>query len=95
MIFIELKYFVFNFIVCYEFMVFYCFLEDKNYFIIMDEKSFLVYDFDNWSEYYIGNIGEFLVDRKLDYIVYIIVLEDKWGNGIYLYDFSKMIIRVF
>ena len=77
----------------YESTASYRFLEDKNYFITTDEKSLLVYDLDNRSEHYIGNIGEFLVDRKSDYIAYTIASEDKRGNGIYLYDPSKMTTR--
>ena len=91
--YIELKHLASNFTVRYESTAAFRFLEDKNYFITTDQKSLVVYDLDNRREHYIGNIGEYLVDRKSDYIAYTISSADKRGNGIYLYDPSKMTTR--
>ena len=63
----------------------YQFTEDVNYFITSDKKSIMIDDLDNLREYYIGDIGEFLIDKKSEYIAYTISSEDKRGNGIYLY----------
>ncbi|MCK5147662.1 S9 family peptidase [bacterium] len=69
------------------------FAEDANYFITSDEKSLLIYDLDNLREHYIGNIGEFLIDKDSEYIAYTISSEDKRGNGIYLYHPADRITR--
>lgn len=71
----------------------YRFIEDKNYFITSDKNSLLIYDLDNQKEHYIGNIGEFLIDKKSEYIAYTISSEDKRGNGIYLYNPDVMTTR--
>ena len=71
----------------------YQFTEDGNYFITSDKQSLLIYDLDNLREHYIGNPGEFLIDKKSEYIAYTISSEDKRGNGIYLYNPKKMITR--
>lgn len=92
-IIIELKHLASNFTVRYESTAAYRFLEEKNYFITTDQNSLLVYDLDNRREHYIGNIGEYLVDKKSAYIAYTIASEDKRGNGIYLYDPVKMTTR--
>ncbi|MEA1878365.1 MAG: prolyl oligopeptidase family serine peptidase [Bacteroidota bacterium] len=68
----------------------YQFPDDKNYFITSDKNSLLIYDLDNKREHYIGNIGEFLIDKKSEYIAYTIASDDKRGNGIYLYNPKKM-----
>ncbi len=91
--FIELRHLASDFTIRYESTAAYRFLEDKNYFITTDQKSLLVYDLDNRREHYIGNIGEYLVDRKSEYIAYTIASEDKRGNGVYLYHPSKMTTR--
>lgn len=87
---IELKHLESGFTVRYESNVGYEFLEDSNYFVTSDDNNILVYDLANRREHYIGNIGEYLVDQKSDYIAYTINSEDKRGNGIYLYDPAKM-----
>ncbi|MEM9832969.1 MAG: prolyl oligopeptidase family serine peptidase [Bacteroidota bacterium] len=91
--FIELKHLESEFTAKYESDADYRFLEEKNYFITTDEKSLLIYDLDNRREHYIGNIGEYLVDKKSKFIAYTIATEDKRGNGIYLYDPEKMMTR--
>lgn len=91
--FIELRHLASDFTIRYESTAAYRFLEDKNYFITTDQKSLLVYDLDNRREHYIGNIGEYLIDRKSDYISYTIASADKRGNGIYLYDPARMTTR--
>jgi len=71
----------------------YRFTEKGNYFITSDKNSLLIYDLDNMREHYIGNCGEFLIDKKSDYFVYTISSEDKRGNGIYIYNPKKRITR--
>ncbi|MEM8892187.1 MAG: hypothetical protein AAGD28_29680, partial [Bacteroidota bacterium] len=83
---IELKHLGSGFTKSYESDASYQFLEDKNYFITTDKNSLLIYDLANRSEHFIGNVGEYLLDKQSDYIVYTINSEDKRGNGIYLYD---------
>ena len=83
---IELKHLSSNFTVRDESEANYTFPEDKNYFITSDENSLLVFDLDRRKEHYIGNIGEYLVDKKSEFIIYTILTEDKRGNGIYQYD---------
>ncbi len=90
---IELKHLESNFTVKYESTAEYKFLEDRNYFITSDDNSLLIYDLDNRREHYIGNIGEYLTDKKAEYIAYTIASEDKRGNGIYIYDPVKMTTR--
>ncbi len=85
-IIIELKHLASGFTVQYESSADYQFLEDKNYFITTDKQSMLIYDLAQRSEHYIGNIGEYLVDKKSEYIAYTIASEDKRGNGVYLYN---------
>lgn len=92
-VYIELKHLESGFTVKYESDASYQFLEDKNYFITADKNSLLVYDLENRREQYIGNIGEYLTVKKSDYIAYTISSEDKRGNGVYLYDPSKMTTR--
>ena len=84
--FIELKHLASGFTVKYESGAKYQFLEDKNYFVTSDENSLLIYDLDNRREHYIGNIGEYVVDKQSAYIAYTIASEDQRGNGIYLYN---------
>ena len=50
----------------------YQFTKDAGYFITSDKNSFLVYDLDHFREHYIGNIGEFLIDKKFKDIAYTI-----------------------
>ena len=88
-VFIELKHLESGFTVQYASSAEYLFAEEKNYFITADEQSLLIYDLENRSEYFIGNVGEFLVDRKSEQIAYTISSEDRRGNGIYLYDPTK------
>ena len=87
---IELKHLETNFTIRYESNAKYSFLEDKNYFITTDDKSLLIYDLDHRREHYIGNIGEYLIDKKSEYIAYTIASEDKRGNGIYIYHPAQM-----
>ncbi|MEO1257237.1 MAG: prolyl oligopeptidase family serine peptidase [Bacteroidota bacterium] len=91
--YIELKHLESDFTVKYETSADFQFLEDKNYFITSDKNSLLIYDLDNRREHYIGNIGEYLVDKKSEYIAYTISSEDKRGNGIYLFHPDKMTTR--
>lgn len=90
---IELKHLESGFTVSYESDAEYSFAEDHNYFISSDTNSLLVYDLDHRREHYIGNIGEYLLDKKSDNIAYTISAEDKRGNGIYLYNPRKMTTR--
>ena len=90
---IELRHLASGFTVKYESDASFRFLEDKNYFITTDKKSLLIYDLDGRQEHYIGNIGEYLVDKKSKYIAYTIAAADKRGNGIYLYHPEKMTTR--
>ncbi len=83
---IELKHLESGFTVQYSSAADYQFIEDKSYFLTTDDQSLLIYDLNNRSEYYIGNIGEYLVDRKSNHIAYTISSKDQRGNGIYLYD---------
>ncbi|MEM7373683.1 MAG: prolyl oligopeptidase family serine peptidase [Bacteroidota bacterium] len=90
---IELKHLESGFSVQYESEAAYQFLEDQPYFITTDQNSLLLYDLNHRREHYIGNIGEYLVDKESEYIAYTIASEDKRGNGIYLYQPEKMITR--
>ncbi|MEO1711828.1 MAG: prolyl oligopeptidase family serine peptidase [Bacteroidota bacterium] len=90
---IELKQLATGFTVQYESSASFGFLEDKNYFVTTDEHSLMIYDLNQRSEHYIGDIGEYLVNKKSEYIVYTISSEDKRGNGVYLYDPAKKITR--
>ena len=90
---IELKHLASGFTVKYESNASFSFTEDQNYFISSDKNGLLVYDLDNRREHYIGNIGEYLIDKKTDYIAYTIASEDKRGNGIYLYHPEQMTTR--
>ena len=90
---IELKHLATDFTVQYESSASYRFLEDKHYFITTDDHSILIYDLENRQSHYIGNIGEYLVDKESDYIVYTIASEDQRGNGVYLYDPSQRTTR--
>ncbi len=90
---IELKHLTSGFTVKYESDASFSFAEDQNYFISSDKNGLLVYDLDHRREQYIGNIGEYLVDKKSDYIAYTISTDDKRGNGIYLYNPQKMTTR--
>ena len=90
---IELKHLESNFTVKYESNASFRFLEDKNFFLTSDKNSLLIYDLVNRREHYIGNVGEYLVDKKSAYIAYTIAAKDKRGNGIYLYDPKKMTTR--
>ena len=75
----------------YESSASYRFFEDRNYFITFDKNSLLIYDLDNRREHYIGNFGEYLIDKESEYIAYTISSKDKRGNGIYLYNPDDMI----
>ncbi len=90
---IELKHLESGFTIKYESSAAYHFLENKNYFITTDKNSLLIYDLDKRREHYIGNIGEYLVDEKSEYITYTIASKDKRGNGIYLYNPNEMTTR--
>ncbi len=92
-VFIELKNLESGFTVRYSSTADYQFIEDKNYFITTDDQSLLIYNLDNRSEHYIANIGEYLVDRKSDFIAYTINSKDRRGNGIYLYHLERRITR--
>jgi len=84
--FIELKNLSSDFTVRYESDATYSFPEDKNYWITESKNALLIYDLDDRSEHFIGNVGEYLEDKKTKFIAYTIHTEDKRGNGIYLYN---------
>ncbi|WP_299522969.1 prolyl oligopeptidase family serine peptidase [Winogradskyella sp.] len=84
--FIELKHLKSGFTVKYKSSAKYQFLDGKNYFITSDKKSLLIYDLNHRREHYIGNIGEYVINKKSDYIAYTINSKDNRGNGIYLYN---------
>lgn len=90
---IELKHLASGLTIKYESNASFSFAEDQNYFISSDKNGLLVYDLDNRREHYIGNIGEYVLDKKSDYIAYTISSEDKRGNGIYLYNPKEMTTR--
>ena len=90
---IELKHLKSGFTVSYESKASFQFWEDKDYFITSDENTLLVYDLVNRREHYIGNIGEYVLDKNSEYIAYTIAAEDKRGNGIYLYHPEQMTTR--
>lgn len=85
-IFIELKHLASDYTVRYESDATYTFPEDKNHLITESKNNLLIYDLDSRSEHFIGNVGEYLVDKKSSYIAYTINTEDMRGNGIYLYN---------
>lgn len=82
---IELKHLASGFTIKYESNASFSFAKDQNYFISSDKNGLLIYDLDARNEHYIGNTGEYLLDKKSDYIAYTLSTEDKRGNGIYLY----------
>ena len=82
---IELKHLKSGFTVRYESDATYSFPKDKNFLITESKNTLLIYDLDNRREHFIGNVGEYLIDKKSDYIAYTIASGDKRGNGIYLY----------
>lgn len=90
---IELKHLTSGFTVSYESNAKYEFLEDKDYFITSNKNSLLIYDLINRREHYIGNIGEYLIDKKSDYIIYTIASDDNRGNGIYAFNPKEMTTR--
>ncbi|MEL6675069.1 MAG: prolyl oligopeptidase family serine peptidase [Bacteroidota bacterium] len=91
--FIELRHLSSDFTVRYESGASYRFLEERNYFLTADKNSLLIYDLDKRKEHYIGDLGEYLIDKQSPYIAYTIASEDKRGNGIYLYDPETMTTR--
>ena len=90
---IELKHLESGYTIQYKSNANFSFTEEKNYFLSHDENSLSIYDLDNRREHYIGNIGEYLVDKKSDYIAYTISSKDKRGNGIYMYKPQNMTTR--
>ena len=66
------------------------FTKETNFFISSDNNSLLIYNLDNNKEHFIGNIGEYLIDKKTSSIAYTIKSKDKRGNGIYVYNPEKM-----
>ncbi len=85
-ILIELKNLASDFTVRYESNANFSFPEEKNYLMSYGGNDLLIYDLDNRSEHFIGNVGEYLVDKNSDFIAYTINTDDKRGNGIYLYN---------
>lgn len=83
--YLELKHLPSNFTVRYESDASYSFPEKKNYLISAGKNDLLVYDLEHRHEHFIGNVGEYLVDKNSNYIAYTINTEDQRGNGIYLY----------
>jgi dipeptidyl aminopeptidase/acylaminoacyl peptidase len=83
---IELKHLNSGFTVTYESSASYEFAEDKNYFLTRDTSSLLIYDLENRREHFIGSVGEYVVDKKTDHIVYTISTADNRGNGVYLFN---------
>lgn len=90
---IELRNLESGYTVQYESKADYSFTEDKNFFISYGDNGLLIYDLDNRREQYIANIGEYLIDKKSDFIAYTIASKDKRGNGIYLYKPEDMTTR--
>ena len=83
---IELKHLETGFTISYDSKARYSFPEDKDLFITQDESSILLYDLNTRQEHYIAQVGESLIDKKSNFIVYTIESKDKRGNGIYIYD---------
>lgn len=77
----------------WESNVSYKFTEDGSYFVSHDKTSLLLYNLSTLKEYYIGNIGEYVLDKKSDLVVYTISTGDKRGNGIYIYNLKTYITR--
>ncbi|WP_348744867.1 alpha/beta hydrolase family protein [Tenacibaculum sp. 190524A05c] len=91
--YIELKHLESGFSIKYESNASYQFLEHKNYFITSDKNSLLIYDLEKRIEHYVGNIGEYIIDEKSDYVAYTIASDDKRGNGVYVYSLEKKTTR--
>jgi len=83
--FIELRHLSSAFTIRYESDASFSFPEDKDVFITASDDGLLIYDLMNRTEHYIGDIGEYLVDKESPYIAYTIDNEEKRGNGIYLF----------
>ena len=67
----------------------FSFPEESNLFISSDKNSLLIYDLDEQYEHFIGNIGEYVIDKDVETIAYTIQSIDQRGNGIYLYHPKK------
>ncbi len=86
---IELRNLATGFTRRYESNAQFSFLEDMNYFVSSDRSSLLIYDLDELMEHFIGDMGEYLADKRSPYLVYTISSDDTRGNGIYLFDLKK------
>jgi len=69
------------------------FSEDGRYFLSHDKTSLLLCNLTDLKAHYIGNLGEFLLHKKSDLLVYTISSSDKRGNGIYAYHLTNQTTR--
>lgn len=71
----------------------YRFSESGPCFVCHDKTGLLLIDLRTEKEHYIGNIGEFVLDRKSPLLLYAIASPDRRGNGLYLYDLTSRSTR--
>jgi len=67
----------------------YKFTRSGGYFFTSDDTSLFLFNLKESKEHYIGNIGEYLFDKKSDFLIYTIDVKDKRGNGIYAYNLKS------
>ncbi len=70
------------------------FTKDGKYFITSDKKSVAILCLKNLTEYYIGNVGEYIIPKDENYMIYTIKTDDLRGNGIYLYNLKSNITKM-
>ncbi len=68
----------------------YSFIKGHSYLVTFHKKSLLIFNLDTRKEHYIGDVKEYLTDKKSDNLIYLIETEDKRGNGIYAYNLRSL-----
>jgi dipeptidyl aminopeptidase/acylaminoacyl peptidase len=69
----------------------FSFAENEPYFLSSEKTDLLLYNLKTDKEHYIGNIGEFVLNKNSQFLLYSIASSDKRGNGIYIYDLQSRV----
>lgn len=71
----------------------FSFAENMPYLVSSEKDNLLLFNLKTEKEHFIGNIGEYILNKKSKFLLYSIASSDKRGNGIYLYDMESRVTK--
>lgn len=71
------------------------FCENLPWFVTFDKSELLLFHLESRREHFIAGVGEYLLDKQAQVLLYTIEAKEKRGNGIYLFDLKSWTTRPF